>query len=433
MKEQISCQDYAVTESNRGYRSLAIDLSRRGFLTTVSLGLVSWMSGQALAQVQVGGKEGDKVMVVIFLRGGADGLNMVVPYNDDNYHRARPNLGLGRPNDKSVIQPRRVLDLNGSFGLHPSLRSLNDLFHNGSMAIVPACGSGDTSRSHFEAMATMERGNNRPGDGDASGWLGRLLAETPGGNPSPLQSLAFGYTMPDALRGAPGALCLSSIKDFKFEADPSYVGKLRNLYSAGKDEVSEAGRQTFAVLDQLNSLNLDKSKPLHGAAYPDSDLGKSLREVAALVRSKVGLEYAYLDKGGWDTHVAQGAEVGWQALLLSDLADSIRAFCDDLGPDLARTSILVQTEFGRRVEENTGLGTDHGRASVAFVIGGGVKGGRIVGDWPGLAKENLDSVGDLKVANDYRAVLRQVLEEGMGVKSHPFQKLPPADFSLYAS
>lgn len=433
MEETTSCHDYAVTESTRGNRSLAIDLSRRGFLTTVSLGLVSWMSGQALAQVQVGGKNSDKVMVVIFLRGGADGLNMVVPYNDDHYHRARPNLGLGRPNDKSVTQPRRVLDLNGTFGLHPALKSLNDLYHNGSMAIVPACGSGDTSRSHFEAMATMERGINRPGDGDSSGWLGRLLAENPGTNPSPLQSLAFGYTMPDALRGAPNALCLSSIRDFKFQAEPTYVNQLRKLYSPGEDEVSEAGRQTFAVLDQLNTLNLDINKPLHGANYPNSDLGRSLREVAALVRSKVGLEYAYLDKGGWDTHVAQGAEIGLQAFLLSDLSDSIRAFCDDLGPDLARTSIVVQTEFGRRVEENTGLGTDHGRASVAFVLGDGVKGGRIVGDWPGLAKENLDPVGDLKVANDYRSVLGQVLEEGMGVKTHPFQNLAAANFKLYSA
>ena len=420
MNSNQSCQDYIATEVNRNKRSLTVDLTRRGFLTTLSLGLVSWMATKSLAQVQVGGTPGGKVLVVLFLRGGADGLNMVIPYTDDHYHKARPNLRLGSPNDKSVSQARRVLDLDGKFGLHPGLAPLHDLYHEGKMAVVPACGSGDTSRSHFEAMATMERGNFRGGEGESSGWLGRLLTQHPGEHPSPLQSVAFGYTMPDALRGAPNALCLSSIRDFKFEADPTYISALRRTYKEGSDEISEAGRQTFAVLDQLNSLHLETTKPLNGAKYPDSDLGRSLREVATLIRSGVGLEYAYLDKGGWDTHVGQGAEIGLHALLLSDLSQSIRAFADDLGGDLSRTTLVVQTEFGRRVEENTGLGTDHGRASVAFVLGGGTKGGRIVGDWPGIAPGDLDEVGDLKVANDYRGVLAEVLTGGLGIGEHPF-------------
>lgn len=361
------------------------------------------------------------VLVSVFLRGGADGLNIVAPFGDDAYHRARPTLGLGTPKGKTG-----PLDLDGFFGLHPALAPLLPFYKDGTLAVVHACGSGDESRSHFEAMATMERGQR--GDqkgqtaGNASGWIARHLASSPaegGGNGSPLRAVAFAAIQPDSLRGATQTTTLNSLADFRLRLPPSVqapgAADLRNalatLYqSGGNDAVAHAGRETLAVLDTLRRLDPARYKPANGAAYPASDIGNGLRQVACLVKGGVGLEVACLDHGVWDTHIAQGGATGWQANLLADLSGALAAFARDLGHErLQRVTVLVITEFGRRVEENSGLGTDHGRASALFLLGGNICGGRVFARWPGLEKQQLDPTGDLRVTTDYRDVLAEVV------------------------
>jgi uncharacterized protein (DUF1501 family) len=341
------------------------------------------------------------VLVSIFLRGGADGLNIVVPHGEDAYHRRRPVLGV--PSPGSALG---AIDLDGFFGLNPALGRLLPLFKEEKLAIVHACGSMDQTRSHFEAMNAMERGLDGIHDGPASGWLARHLLESPPSKSTPLRAVAFSRTMPDSLRGATHALALESLTDFRLEAPPEIRAALVDLYSGGKDAFSNAGRETLEVLDQLSAL--DPSSYQSDAPYPDSDLAKALKQVAFLVKSDLGLEVACLDKGGWDTHYGQNL-AGLLTGLLDDLGASLAAFAADLGPELSRVSVVVQTEFGRRLQENQSLGTDHGRGAVMFVLGGGVRGGKVYADWPGLEDRQLDEVGDLRVTTDYRTPLGEVL------------------------
>jgi uncharacterized protein (DUF1501 family) len=219
--------------------------------------------------------------------------------------------------------------------------------------------------------------------------------------------------MPDSLRGATDTISLNSLEDFKIEASkPDDVRwALRELYDVGKDEMSHAGMETLDVLETLNRLDPKVYQPSNGARYPESDLGRALRQVALLLRADVGLELAVLDKGGWDTHVAQGVSSGLLSSLLQDLGASLAAFHKDLGQVMSRVTVVIQTEFGRRVGENSGLGTDHGRASVLFLLGGGVHGGKVYAKWPGLEKEQLEDPGDLRVTTDYRTVLSEVLQK----------------------
>lgn len=387
--------------------------SRRGFLVGLGLTSLAWaMPRTALSQIAVGGKEhGRNVVVSIFLRGGADGLNIVTPYQEDAYHRERPTLRLLRPNGASKADC--VLDLDGFFGFNPALSDLLPLYRQGELAVVHAIGSGDQTRSHFEAMNTMERGLAAGSAGQSSGWLARHLLATNPAKPSPLRAVAFGGTMPDSLRGATDAIALNSLEDFRLEsgADAETRKSLREMYALGGDEMSHAGMETLDVLEALNRINPRDYRPSNGATYPDSDLGRALRQVALLLRTDVGLELAVLDKGGWDTHVAQGVSTGLLSGLLQDLGASLAAFARDLGKEMSRVTVVVQTEFGRRVGENSGLGTDHGRASVMFLLGGGVKGGKVYGKWPGLEPHQLEEPGDLRVTTDYRTVLSEVLSK----------------------
>jgi uncharacterized protein (DUF1501 family) len=346
------------------------------------------------------------------MRGGADGLNMVIPYAEAAYYRARPSLSIAAPNQTSAAAKSRSIDLNGFFALHPSLAPFADIYHQNQMVIVHGCGSNDQTRSHFEAMSTVERGAPRDHTGPADGWLARHLA-TSAGNDSPLRAIAFGDTVPDSLRGATSALALTDLSDFSLAGGPELQANLKQIYG-GKDAVQEAGQQTLAVLKTLQNLDVKSYKASNGANYPKSDLGEGLQQVACLIRANAGLEIACLDKGGWDTHVAQGADTGWQAALMQDLATSVAAFCQDLGPQMRTVNVVVMSEFGRRVAENAGLGTDHGRATPMYVIGGGITKSRVAGHWPGLDPHLLDEVGDLKVTTDYRSVLGEVIRNRMG-------------------
>ncbi len=395
--------------------------SRRSFLLGTALAAVSWVTASktALSDVAVGAKGAEytgDILVSVFMRGGADGLNLVPPFFEDGYFKHRPSIGVRSPNDKRVNADVRGIDLDGRFGLHPAMAPLLPLYREGTMGIVHACGSMDQSRSHFEAMATMERGIPDQLTGAASGWLGRHLTTAERKSVSPLRAVAFSNIMPDSLRGATDAAALNSLADFRLivpndQNEHSLHGALADIYSSGDDAISIAGRETIAVLDTLNRLDPTHYKAANDAVYPKSTFGEGLRQVACLIKGGVGLEVACLDHRGpylWDTHVAQDSVFAAQA---GDLALGLAAFAKDLGNDLKRVTIVVMTEFGRRVQENAGIGTDHGRGGALFMIGGSVNGGKVHGKWPGLSDHQLDETGDLRVANDYRDVLAEVVQK----------------------
>ncbi len=283
----------------------------------------------------------------------------------------------------------------------------------------------------------MERGLARDA-GAASGWLARHLASTAGETESPLRAVAIAETMPDSLRGATNATAMLSLNDFRltapnmmptgsggkvFHAPPpparaeALAATLRGLYGTADDDKTKsttdvlhsAGQETLAALDAVKRLDPLHYRPENGAVYPKTEIGAGFQQAACLVKGDVGLEIACLDMGGWDTHVAQGRDTGWQPARLTELGQALAAFTTDLGPRMAHVTTLVMTEFGRRAYENTGLGTDHGRASCMFLLGGGIAGGKVYTAWPGLAEGKLDGPGDLRVTTDYRDVLSEVL------------------------
>jgi uncharacterized protein (DUF1501 family) len=388
-------------------------VTRRNAIALGGIGMLGFLAirRSALAQVSLSKDTGTRdLLVVVFLRGGADGLSLVPPYGEDAYHKGRPNLRLAGPRESGGA---KALDLDGFFGLHPSLAPLLPEYREGRMAVVHAAGSGDQTRSHFEAMSAMERGLPDAVAGPASGWLARYLTESQSPQDSPLRAVALGTIMPDSLRGGTAGSVIRSVSDFRIagRSGDRFADLLKLAYSGGKDEAYQAGRDTLEILDALKKL--DPKTARAGASYPDSDLGEGLRQVAMLDSAGVGLEVACLDKGGWDTHVAQGITTGWLPGLLDDLGSSLAAFVKDMGPRMSRTTVVVMTEFGRRAYENTGLGTDHGRASAMLLLGGGIRGGKVYTDWPGLSKDQLEPPGDLRVTTDYRSVLAEVLERRM--------------------
>ena len=392
--------------------------TRRGLFAMGTLSGLALMAGprSALGGVTVtsqkSGPPGD-VLVSIFLRGGVDGLSVIVPHADDAYYRNRPTIALGRPGDARLALKDRVLDLDGYFGLHPALAALKPLYAAGQLSVIHACGSGDQTRSHFEAMATMERGVSSD-TGPASGWLARHLETAPWHNASPLRAVSLGTILPQSLRGASRATALTTLADLRlqspFESGTGrFEASLRQLYT--RDALAEAGQEALSVLRTLNRLPLSALSMQKSSPYPADDLGNGLRQVAHLIQSEVGLEAACLDQGGYDTHVAQGTSEGILAGRLRSLGKSLVAFAADLGPERwGRTTVVVQSEFGRRVAENSGLGTDHGRGGAMLLLGGkSVVGGKVHGLWPGLRLENLDGPGDLKVTTDYRNVLAELI------------------------
>ncbi len=389
-------------------------LSRRNLLrTAATLGTAGlWWAGakSALSQVAVREDRSDgNVVVIIFLRGGADALNLVAPYAEDAYYRERPTLALRKPTDKAVGANQKLADLDGFFGLAPALSSLLPLYESGELGFIHAVGSGDQTHSHFEAMSTMERGLRNQADATGGGWLGRHL-RSKAGSASPLRAVAFSSIMPDSLGGATSALAVESLEQFQLsQNDTRLRSALLEMYEGGDDAISHSGRETLKVLDSLQKVNPKEYRPDHGAVYPNHFAGDALRQVAFLIKQDLGLEVACLDVGGWDTHVAQGQTEGWLPSLLGDLGRCIAAFRQDMGPEMSKVTVIVQSEFGRRLAENSGFGTDHGAGGVMMALGGGVKGGKVYGDWPGIGPGQLTGPGDLKITTDYRTVLSELL------------------------
>lgn len=398
-------------------------LSRRDFLR--SLGVVglsqslfpAWMPRLAFANPheQTSAQNGARdVLVVIFQRGGMDSLNAVVPYGEGaNYYDRRPTIAISAPDASDTS----ALDLDGFFGLHPAMRPLKDLFDAQQVTIIAGAGSPDPTRSHFDAMETMERGT--PGDKmTGTGWINRHLATTAWQNESPFRAVGMGALVPSSLRGDGKALALRSIADFHLggRTDQLYAIQrtLSGLYSvqAPNDPLSLGAAGVFGVMELLQNLSALDYFPENGAQYPDSEFGMGLRQVAQLIKADLGLEVACVDIGGWDTHEQQGASDGQMAYLLGEFAQGLAAFHQDMGGRMANVSVVTMSEFGRTAAENASFGTDHGRASAMFLMGGGVQGG-IFHRWGGLADEQLDE-GDLAVTVDYRDVLAEILVKRLG-------------------
>lgn len=367
-----------------------------------------WMPRLAFAPVQTAPR-GD-ALVVVFLRGAADALNMIVPHGDGEYYRLRPTLGIPRPDDRGASKTARAIDLDGFFGLHPSLARLQEAWGAGHLAVVHACGAPDDSRSHFRAMELMERGVQDE-QGPASGWIGRHLAALDTGNPSPLRAIGLGDNVPRSLRGSVPVTALRSIANFHLGGDLE-AARMRVLLSglyAGEGELSAVGEETLEIVDTLTALDPESYVPRSQIRYPESEFGYSLRQIAMLIKAEVGLEVAAVDLGGWDTHFAQGGSEGLMAGLLEDLAEGLGAFHADMAEHVGQLTVVVMSEFGRRAHENASLGTDHGHGGAMLLLGGGIHGGEVHGSWPGLADGQLFGPGDLAVTTDYRDVLGEVL------------------------
>jgi uncharacterized protein (DUF1501 family) len=371
--------------------------------------LPTWMPRISLADPHVG-PAGD-TLVCIFLRGGADGLNMVVPHGDDDYYNHRPLIGIPRPDDNRAGNGRTV-DLDGFFGLHPALAPLHDIYAAGDMAFIHATGSPDESRSHFEAMDLMERGATA--NGDYTGWLARHLATLDSGNSSSLRAIGIGDMLPASLTGAVSSTALQSIADYHLAGTPERVGQmsslLQTLYSQNQDMLTAAAQQTFASIEVLNKIDTE-GYVANGRSYQENEFGQAMRMIAQLIKADVGVEVACIDLGGWDTHVAQGGTVGTMAGQLAELADGLAAFYEDLQAKMHNVTVVVMSEFGRRLQENGGLGTDHGHGNMMMALGGGIQGGQVFARWPGLHDEQLVGPGDLAVTTDYRDVLGEIIQK----------------------
>jgi uncharacterized protein (DUF1501 family) len=358
---------------------------------------------------------GGRTLVCVFLRGGADTLNLVVPYADDQYYRSRPTLSIARPGQGGDAAIR----LDDFFGFHPRLAPLLPLFSEGRLGIVQAVGTDNPTGSHFEAQDQIEHGEGyRAGLTVGGGWLGRYLRTRTGRADGPLAGVAIGATLPEALRGAPAASAFASLEEIDMpasSAESDAVTKaLASMYASEVGLLGRQGRETLGLLRKVQALRQRGYAPGRGAEYPDDRFGRGLREVAGLIKADVGLEVACVDLDGWDTHFFQGTTGGQLADLADSLARGLAAFDADLASHRPRVTTVVLTEFGRRLYENGSAGTDHGRGFAMMAVGDAIRGGKVLGAWPGFEQDDLfPGPGGLRVKTDYRSVLAEVLRGPM--------------------
>jgi uncharacterized protein (DUF1501 family) len=389
-------------------------ISRRYFLKSGGIAMLGMASLPSFLQraVAVTAAPNKKKMVVLFQRGAMDGLNVVVPFGEQNYYQMRPTI--------AIPEPRRggtdaAIDLDGFFGLHPSLQLLQPLFQKGQLAIVQAVGSPDPTRSHFDAQDFMESGT--PGrKATDDGWLNRALQAMPEEKSAPFRAVAFGPYLPRTLQGTAPAVAISDLKQFKMNGPQQTVeGGFEAMYAQTVDHALRGvGTETFEAIDQLKKINPDAYQPQNGAQYPKGRFGQSLMEIAELFKADVGLEVAFLDSGGWDHHVNEGGVQGQLSNLLRDLGQGIAAFHQDMGDRMGDVVFVSMSEFGRTAHENGNHGTDHGHANCMFVMGGAVKGGKVYTRWPGMSEGQLYQGRDLAVTTDYRSVLGEILSKHVG-------------------
>ena len=401
-------------------------MQRRAFVKSGALALVTMgLSPSFLRRTAFGGQllnaPKGKTLICLFQRGAADALNIVVPHGDKSYYSLRPSIAIPRPGGLTrAISTETAIDLDGFFGLHPALAPLKPLYDRRILAPVHAVGSPSATRSHFDAQDYMETGTPDI-KGTTDGWLNRYLAvqgTCDECNASPFRAVSLTQQTPRILEGSSEVVAMNSLSEFTVRASGSQAERLEALYRTGSaDLVHGTGKEMFEAVKMLKAADPQKYAPRNGADYPRSQFGQRLLQIAQLIKSDVGLEIAFADVGGWDTHVNQGSTSGPLAARLDDFAKSIAALVTDLGDRMDDVLILTMSEFGRMARENGNRGTDHGHAGALFVIGGDVKGGKVHGKWPGLANEQLYEGRDLALTTDFRSVFAEVTALHLGARS----------------
>src|SRR6185312_7158154 len=355
-----------------------------------------------------------KTLIAIFQRGAVDGLNMVVPFGERNYYDLRPNIAIPKPESGNVDA---AVNLDGFFGLHPGLSPFKPLWDSKRLAIVHASGSPDNTRSHFDAQDYMESAT--PGVKSTNdGWLNRYLQSKADPEKSLFRAVSMTQQTPRVMQGKAPTLAISNLADFNIRAgqnSASLQGGFEAIYDQTVNDVlGGTGKETFEAVNYLKKVNPGQYQPENGASYPRTPFGNSLLQIAQLIKAGVGLEIAFTDIGGWDTHVNEGSARGQLGNLLQQFSNGIAALYTDLGRRMDDVVILTMSEFGRTARENGNRGTDHGHATAFFALGGGVKGGKVYGKWPGLAPEQLNEGRDLKLTTDFRTVFSEVAVKHLG-------------------
>ena len=387
-------------------------IDRRFFLKSSGLALVggTLLPNVFVKMANAATTKGNKTLVAIFQRGAVDGLNMIVPYGEQAYYAARPTIAVPRPGAEGG-----AIDLDGFFGLHPSLASLSPYFKDHSLAMIHAVGSPDTTRSHFEAQEFMGSGTAGVKSTE-DGFLARAIGSRK--QTSPLRAVALSPAMPRILSGGAGAVAMTNISQFGIRGNANVSGGFESMYAeAVAGTLGGTAKESFEAARILKSADPQKLPPENGAVYPNGPLANSLRQIAQLIKSNVGLEVAFADVSGWDTHAGEGGAQGQLANNLRNFSDAIAAFARDLGSRMGDVVLVTMSEFGRTVRENGNRGTDHGHANVMLVLGGGVKGGKVRGKWPGLSSSQLYENRDLAITTDFRDIFAELLTKQLAVPS----------------
>ncbi len=391
--------------------------TRRTLLRSLALFGVS-ASGLTKALAQPASK---KTLVVVFLRGGVDGLSMVPPVGDPAYATLRPSLRILKPG----LAENAALALDPTFGLHPSMSSLLPLYQARQLAVVHAVGQRQASRSHFDAQDFLESG--AAGRRLSDGWLSRAGQ---GLEPSAFRLVALQNGLPTSMVGDAQALAFPSLKAFRIGGSPASTATFESLYEQAVDDaLKTSGQDAFDSIAQVKREGLANQPPQHGAVWPKTPLGKRLQDLARLIHADVGLTLAATEMGGFDTHLAEAQVL---SVRLKELAEALAAFAQDLGPKLADVTVLTLTEFGRTARENGTRGTDHGTASASLVMGGGVTGGKVYGEWPSLAANALFEGRDLEVTTDLRSVMTECLSSVGVRRQEVFPDFTPGRVGLFS-
>jgi uncharacterized protein (DUF1501 family) len=386
---------------------------KNGAFALVSLGFApSFVARTAYAQ---GRTTRAKQLITIFQRGAVDGLSVVVPFGDGDYYQSRPSIAIARPGAGADVATA-ALDLDGFFGFNPRLRPLKPFWDQRALAVVHACGSPDSTRSHFDAQDYMETAT--PGlKSTPDGWLNRYLRAREVQELSPFRAVSLTPQLPRTLQGSAPALAMNQIGQFGIRGGDGAAASFEAQYADAADRIlGGTGRDAFDAMKMLKTADPAKYQPENGADYPRTPFGQALRQIAQLTKAEVGLEVAFADVGGWDTHVNQGSSQGQLANRLDDFARGIAALVTDLGSRMADTVVLTMSEFGRAVNENGNRGTDHGHGNAMMVIGGSVRGGKVYGRWPGLSIERRYERRDLAITTDFRDVFGEIVVRHMGVR-----------------
>jgi len=386
-------------------------VNRRFFLKSSGLAMVAFgLAPKSLIRSAYADAARRKIVVSIFQRGACDGLNTVIPIADETYRKVRPSIAV--PADKA-------LDLgDGQFAFHPALEPLMPMWKDKSLAVVHAIGSPDPTRSHFDAQDFMDSGT--PGlKSTEDGWLNRHLQACPDEKATPFRAVSLTPTLPRSMAGKAPAVAMTNLREFGIRpaAGAAVARSFEDMYDgAVRDVLHGTGKETFEAIDFLKKTDPSRYEPAAGVQYPRGRYGDGLKQIAQLIKADVGVEVAYTETSGWDTHAAEGGAEGQIANRLRELAQALAAFQRDLGDRMSDVVVVTMTEFGRTVRENGNRGTDHGHASVSFVMGGPVNGGKVHGQWPGLRDGDLYEGRDLAVTTDFRNLLAEVLTNHSGAR-----------------